>query len=171
MRQVPFSFMHLSLFNVDLPFQHVSWLPIAYAAKIITEVLWTDIPSRYLHLVHPHRARFIDLVRPIASSLDVPIIPYNDWLDKLRVVAGYSNSITSKLGGKALYTSRDIRVLALVEYFGERDLSGTSDKWQDNEIDIAQMTLHSSSMSSALPPLGEIDARRWLTYWVSVGLL
>ncbi|KAF8074144.1 hypothetical protein FPV67DRAFT_1409809 [Lyophyllum atratum] len=154
--------------------ERISWLPVAHAARIITEVLRTDKPSRYLHLLHPRRARFDDILRPIAVSLNVPIVPYDDWLNRLRSLPALPNPDTSpcEMAKGTPYTSSDVRVMSLVEYFGERVLFGTSERWQDSEVDFTQMTLHSPSISSSnLTPLGQIDAHKWLAYWLSVGLL
>ncbi|KAG6831320.1 hypothetical protein H0H87_005564 [Tephrocybe sp. NHM501043] len=136
--------------------QCVSWLPVAAATRAILDVLQTDKSLRHLHLVHPHRVRFDDLIRPIASSLHVPIVPYDEWLDKLHRLPAPSDS----------------RIISLMDYYNARSSSDNSQSWQDSEIDIAQAMLHSPEMSSAeLLPLGRRDAQRWISYWKSAGHL
>ncbi|KAH0586648.1 hypothetical protein H2248_007864 [Termitomyces sp. 'cryptogamus'] len=150
--------------------ERVSWVPVSAAARIISDVLQTDKPLRYFHLVHPYRVHLMNLLSPIASYFSIPIVSFNEWLEKLRGLL--VNDPTSGVSETTSYVPSDLRVLSLLDYFSVKNSSDDFEKWQDSDIDITQMKLHSPTMSSEqLLPLGCEDAHRWMAYWMSVGLL
>ncbi|KAL4248625.1 Adenylate-forming Reductase [Abortiporus biennis] len=60
----------------------VTWLPTYDAARILIQMRYSDEPI--LHLVNSHPVPWRTIVQAIANEIRVPLVPYEDWLTKLR---------------------------------------------------------------------------------------
>lgn len=108
-----------------------------------------DADERVLHLVSPRPVDWDIIFDSIANVLQVPVVPYPKWLDKLK-------SLASKVDSTHNHTP----VLSLVDFFG-RGVFG-------DEITLETTKAEKASMSLArMKPLDEKDAQNWLTYWAT----
>ncbi|KAG6828985.1 hypothetical protein H0H92_006107 [Tricholoma furcatifolium] len=147
------------------PTLDVSWLPVSTASRLVMDILDTSEPLRHFHLANPCRTPFDDLIYSIALSLDVPVVPYDEWLSKLRSLSLQSDSVAEQS------IPPDPRLFSLLGYFDAGNSLG-GERWQDAHVEVTRMMAHSPEMSRMqLRPLGPQDTQRWLAYWRSIQFL
>jgi hypothetical protein len=68
--------------------QFVTWLPVDVAAVAMLDLLKSSpkvsSPCTYVNLVHPHPVEWNKLFEVASNHLQVELVPYKDWLERLR---------------------------------------------------------------------------------------
>lgn len=95
-------------------------------------------------------------MNPIAKSLDVPLVPYREWLQALE---DSSSGDESKQRNPAL---------RLLEFFCS-GVARMGPEWEPVGVARLRMTkarlVSATLMEGAMPCLGEEDVQRWLRFW------
>ncbi|KAF7348023.1 putative polyketide synthase [Mycena sanguinolenta] len=76
----------------------ISWIPISDAAAAIVDMQGTM--NETLHLVHPKPTTWKVVIEPLASALNVPLVPYAEWFARLKSTAEFVHSKPGEHGGK-----------------------------------------------------------------------
>lgn len=61
----------------------IAWLPSDVAAAVLLEFRASIGPERVLNLVHPRPVPWSAVMSPIADALQVPLVPFSEWLRRL----------------------------------------------------------------------------------------
>ncbi|KAF8166302.1 acyl transferase domain-containing protein [Mycena galopus ATCC 62051] len=137
----------------------ISWIPIGVAAAAILD-MQSSVDDTF-HLVHPRPTTWRAVMKPLASILDVPLVPYAEWFSRLKSTAEFT-------------TSGDLAALKLMDFFrmglkrgANRESMGLLPKV------VASKGMHASEtlMNEDLALLGRADAENWVRYWREVGFL
>ncbi|KII90166.1 hypothetical protein PLICRDRAFT_40364 [Plicaturopsis crispa FD-325 SS-3] len=122
----------------------ISWLPLDKAATALVEVRNSDVTP--LHLVHPKPAELRSIIGVIADGLNVPVVPYEQWLKALEAQKD---------------SSPEHPAVRLLDFFRHLERLPA--------LDVTSIKSVSSSLADPeLPQLGEKDVESWLGYWRSV---
>ncbi|KAJ3569819.1 hypothetical protein NP233_g4796 [Leucocoprinus birnbaumii] len=136
----------------------VSWIPVHEAAKAFAEM--RSGSSSFLHLVHPNPATWSDVFSLVSRSLNVPLVPYSEWLSALEESAKLSNSVPASS-------------LQLLDFYQSANKPLSS---KDDEA-FGFPRLGTTQAEAAVPAmscwkqLGMEDVSSWLSYWASTGVL
>lgn len=124
-----------------------------------------------MHVAHPKPAQISDIMRPIATALDLPLVPYAEWFKRLeeqsaRVARGeLSSSAVLEAGIRLLEVYRmplsSGDALRRLESFGLIALLGVDETVQQSKT-LGAVDLHQ---------LGAQDVDSWLRYWRESGFL
>ncbi|PIL27162.1 hypothetical protein GSI_10304 [Ganoderma sinense ZZ0214-1] len=114
---------------------------------------------RTLHLVHPRPVAWKAIIAPIAEALDVPRVPYSQWLAALEKGAaeGSSDEVDAMRANPAL---------RLLDFFRTQSRS--------NAGGMRLSTAKAEQASEELARMRELtpdDARRWVAAWRASGFL
>ncbi|KAH9939795.1 acetyl-CoA synthetase-like protein [Epithele typhae] len=146
----------------------VSWFPAYEAAKAFVEMRHSSEPV--LHLIHPRPVPYNTLVAPIAAELGVPLVPYAEWLAKLRAsiaaVTGTSAEIETLAANPAL------RLLPFFEAAKVPEGAATAGREPMGIVELS--TEKAVQVSKALADLPQMDAARatrWVAAWKKAGFL
>ena len=139
----------------------ISLLPLQVSAQALVQVL--DAKTRplatHLHLVNPTPFQWDEVFDYIAKKLDVPLVPYVEWLSKLKV----STIVKNAQGYPAL------RLLGFYESLT-----------QDSGLEAGGLRPCSTEVTRGVCPildeegLREVkveEIQRWLDYWKFLGLV
>lgn len=65
--------------------QTLSWLPLEAAATSLAELLLLPVSSENIvyHIENPVRQPWSSALLPMAKSLGLPLVPFDQWLDRL----------------------------------------------------------------------------------------
>ncbi|KAJ7638204.1 putative polyketide synthase [Roridomyces roridus] len=133
----------------------VSWIPIVTAAAAVVDMRHPTAMDDTYHLVHPKPTTWNAIMEPMASMLDVPLVPYREWYARLKAADG------------------DITALRLLDYFHlglkthmNRESMGLLPKVVSSKGSRASETLINTTRS-----LGADDVRSWVEYWRGIGYL
>jgi len=146
----------------------VSWLPTHIAANIIIEM--SSKPNGVLHAVHPRPVSWNSIIRPLADSLGVRLVPYADWLSRLK--SDVDPRILSKYGENP--------AVRLTDFFRQGIPSPDNAKFRSvteclgllPKVSIERgMSVSKTLGDPGLPQLDEADVRRWIEYWREIGFL
>lgn len=107
-----------------------------------------------LHLVHPYPVSWDVISQTASQLLNVPIIPYKDWVSKLQAAA--------QADGEAAKHNPAIKLL---EFF-EHDLGESS-----SIVIATDKAVQVSPTLKGMKKLGREDVELWMAYWKKVGLL
>jgi hypothetical protein len=144
--------------------QLVSFLPLHVAASAIIELRHTA--AEYVHIVHPRPVPWEAVIGPIAETLAVPVVPYEEWLARLEA---------------SPRTDEDLHrnpALHLIDFYRASAVPGGIRDVQDREA--LGMALYETTVTAAEAPslspsrltrLGRDEAESWIGYWKSKGVL
>ncbi|KAJ6583069.1 hypothetical protein DFH09DRAFT_978909 [Mycena vulgaris] len=139
----------------------VSWLPVHVAAASIIDFLDADTARKTLHLINPQPIAWSTVAKIIAEHLDVPLVPYAEWLSRLEDAAQTRGN------------SKSFRAARLLPFF--RSANGEKGEQQDAfgfpKLDMVYALSSSKTLRSPNLQLGRIDVQNWMRYWHSVELL
>ncbi|KAF7347140.1 Acetyl-CoA synthetase-like protein [Mycena venus] len=128
----------------------VAWLhPEAVSHTIVDAALSTEKPPFAINLVHPRPVPWDLIMSAMASTVQLPLIPFADWVQQLQARS-------------ARATAEDIeRIpgLKLLDFF-KGALAGAGN--------VNFSTLKAQALSKSmrlLRPLVEEDAKQWMHYW------
>ena len=117
-------------------------------------------PHSVLHLIHPKPVPWNSLIRPIAEELQVPLVPYQEWLNALQAEIHDTLEIDQL---------RQNPALRLVEFYKHAPVN------KDREpLGIARLSFEKAlEVAPALnmSQLGVEHARRWVAAWRASGFL
>lgn len=116
-------------------------------------MLGSDEPI--LHLVHPYTVPWDIITNTASDILDVPIIPYKEWVSKLHVAAKDADSEAPKRNP----------AIKLLQFF-ENDLAEES-----NIVIATEKAVAVSPTLRMARKLRREDVEMWIGYWKTVGLL
>ncbi|KAI0660272.1 hypothetical protein C8Q70DRAFT_1105691 [Cubamyces menziesii] len=140
----------------------VSWIPSYEAARAFAEMRHSR--ESVLHLVHPQRIPWNDMIAPIASQLNVPLVPYEDWLARLQENIDRDNSPTIELTEK----SPALRLMSFFMMFVKA--SSKREPLGGAYLSTEKSTAASPTLAE-LPMLNERNVQRWMDGWKKSGFL
>ena len=114
-----------------------------------------------LHIVHPRGVPFNALIASAASSLNVPLVPYTEWLSKLSE-EHKSQSLSPTNLEKAQSTNPALRL------FGFFQSARIGPEWEPLSVarlDTTRAVRVSTVLAEGVRPLGEENVRKWLGAW------
>ena len=144
-------------------------MPVGVTAAVVCDV--PHCRARHLHLFHPRTTPFSALAVPLAASLDVPLVPFGTWAQRLhafRAAQVQSESVAAEAG----LAGGEVRALALVDFLARTDAESGEHALMRETGDVALEAMRACSATLAAPGLrrlGEADALGWLAYWRGVG--
>lgn len=154
--------------SVDPLLQPVAWLAIDQAASAILDVRNSSSPV--MNIAHPHPVPWTYVMRSVSSLLNLPMVPFSEWVSKLDNAAKNPNALKSN------------PALALLDFYKQMspsfadDLEEGSAKGVCREagglaiLDVKQATTESRSLKDA-PALTEEDVGKWVSYFKAKGFL
>ncbi|THV08178.1 acetyl-CoA synthetase-like protein [Dendrothele bispora CBS 962.96] len=139
--------------------REISWIPADLVARAFRDFL--DAPETetrgnpsFVHLIHPRPARWSSLVRTIASKLNVDVVPFGTWLEKLEEAGKKDKSAEEKISALRILPSYQAMGLELEEAFGMALIRNERAK-----------RLSKTLADPDVPQLGQEDLERWMAYW------
>ncbi|TFY63805.1 hypothetical protein EVG20_g6168 [Dentipellis fragilis] len=145
----------------------VSWIPLDLAATAVDEFRHSS--SEIVHLIHPRPVPWSTVFRAFSSALNIPLIPYADWLARLD---------KSAEGVQPFADTNEFSnnpALRLLDWFHSA--------WSDNgakatealgfpKLQTVNAKLASPTLADEhLAQVGEKDVLSWVGYWKSSGFL
>ncbi len=143
--------------------QEISWLPTEDAARAVVEMKDAQ-DVRYLHLAHPHPVDWSTIANPIATELDLPLVPYTEWLSML---TKSGKGLESKLEQEVVKVNS---ALKLLDFFTQISLEPDSREMAIPRPDLSQARSNSSALDE-LKPLSADIVLKWISYWRHSGFL
>ncbi|KAI9458226.1 acetyl-CoA synthetase-like protein [Boletus coccyginus] len=147
----------------------VSWMRAEDVADVVLDIAFADSAPQSLNILNPKRARWSESKSPLHGDR-LTIIPFVEWVTRLE----------EKAADATLEDLADIPALKLLEFFrsmarNEIELSQSQGSRSVIEVggaadfstDVAQRI---SNTVSRMQPVGELEARAWIQYWISKGL-
>ncbi|KAF7347147.1 Acetyl-CoA synthetase-like protein [Mycena venus] len=134
----------------SVPSGVVAWLPPeAVSHTIVDAALSPERPPFAINLVHPRPVPWDLVMSAMASTVELPLIPFADWVQQLQI---RSTRATAEDIGR-------IPGLKLLDFF-KGALAGAAN------VDFSTLKAQGLSKSMRLlRPLVEDDAKRWMNYW------
>jgi hypothetical protein len=120
-----------------------------------------------LHIVHPRGVPFNTLIASAASSLNVPLVPYSEWISKLseeHKTQSYSETNLEK----AQATNPALRL------FGFYQSARIGPEWEPlgvARLETRRAVRVSNVLAEGARPLDEENVRKWLGSWRASGFL
>ncbi|PSR76147.1 hypothetical protein PHLCEN_2v8645 [Hermanssonia centrifuga] len=142
--------------------KEISWLPTEDAARALVETKNTDV--RYLHLAHPHPVNWSTIANPIATELDLPLVPYTEWLSLL---TKSRKGLESKIEQEVVKVNS---ALKLLDFFTQISLAPESREMAMPRLDLSQARSNSPALNEVKPLSADI-ALKWISYWRHSGFL
>ncbi|KAL6298494.1 putative polyketide synthase [Sparassis latifolia] len=155
----------------------ISWLPVDIAAAAIIDM--RNTMSETLHLIHPRPVTWDIIMKPIASMLQVPLVPYPEWLARLQssvidtATVSRNSKANDQAGDPTIYALKLMDVYRGLQSLDQHQRTSTESmgilpKVASDKGIRASETLMDSLLS---PPLGASDAEKWVGYWRSINFL
>ncbi|KAK7035340.1 hypothetical protein VNI00_011871 [Paramarasmius palmivorus] len=141
-----------------------SWVPIDLAATSIIDS--RAAMNETIHIVHPRPVPWNSLIVPIAEDLQLPLVPFREWLSRLEHLNALSSSSRQKIPAFALLDfyregARNLATQAIPESMGMLPV-----------VAFKRGTSSSKTLSDpAVPQLGAPHVKAWLKYWKDIGFL
>ncbi|KAF8216298.1 hypothetical protein K438DRAFT_1796975 [Mycena galopus ATCC 62051] len=137
----------------------VTWLPVPIAAEAIIDFLEATT-SEIVHLINPHPIAWRILGAVAASELNVPLVPYMEWVSRLEHAAKVQNDTVP------------MRASRMLDFFRTVDgQSSNEDAFGFPKLSMTRALALSQSLRARNSRLEDKDVKRWIQYWRSVGLL
>lgn len=142
-------------------------------------------PHPVLHLTHPRPVTWSQIVNPISRILNLPLVPFTEWLERLRASA----TATSIKGNGLVHTTAATKAnpkseedllrvnpgLMLVDFFSGAVAEKTKDREEAmglRTMDVSRAVEVAPSLGEGkLKSLGEDDMKRWIGYWRRIRFL
>ena len=134
----------------------ISWIPSYEGARAI--IAMRNSPEPILHLVNPNPVPFQLFLKPLAHALNVPLVPYDEWLSRLQ------DSLKDTSLSEVEHLKRN-PALRLLDYYRSR--------WSNDGRDMSLDTSKAVKISPSLldMPLSPDLIERWLASWRESGFL
>lgn len=120
------------------------------------------------HLVHPRGVPFNALIGSAASWLNVPLVPFPEWLSRLTEEYKKSQSRSDADLERMQLSNPALRL------FSFYDTARTGPEWEPlgaARLDASRAVRVSKVLAEGAEPLGEENVRKWLAAWRSSGFL
>lgn len=140
-------------------------------AKVIAETRHST--ALVTHLTHPRPVQWSSVFSAFSSSLDLPIVPYSEWLHRLE-------KRTSELVGSSAEVEAaaysEIPALKLMDFFIGA-AGGNKDAKHVVAVGLQLLSLDEAKKASLtmrdenLQQVGQKDVQKWLEYWSSTSFL
>ncbi len=119
----------------------------------------------FLHLVHSRPTPWHTVIAPIAQALNVPLVPYPQWLSALQssVESGSAEEV------EAMKRNPALRILPFFKAQGEHQ---TPDREPMGLVYLS--TANAAKVSKAFTQMPQLDAERavrWVEAWKKSGFL
>jgi len=154
----------------------VNWIPLEIAAGAVVDFREASNPTHTVHLVHPRPVSWHSLATVVSAELNVPLVPFVDWLAKLEQTAQSLSQSAYERGSQAdpgTEMVRSLRALQLLPFFkvvGEKLVSARMAMGLP-DLSVEQAVKGSPTLADPdIRQLGSEDVKRWLAYWRKVGL-
>lgn len=134
-----------------LDIETISWISVDIAATILLDIVKVAKDELVMHLLSPIPVSWETTFRVIAQQIQVPLIPYDEWLESLEIV---SKDETTKASS----------AMALLPFFRQAQFG------EHLTIDVSK-TLRVSPTLAQLKALGEEDIRASVGFWIKIGFL
>jgi hypothetical protein len=125
-------------------------------------------PEPVLHLAHPNPVPWNAVFRRIASTLNVDLVPYSDWLARLESKRLEFDGETTASGEKA----KRPNAFNLLDIFYRPALIHSDPETEaflpKISTEVARRVVPSFD---SMRRLNDDDVDKWLTYWKSIGLI
>ena len=149
----------------------MSWITAPDAAAAMIEISHIDpTPDAHtFHVVHPRGVPFNALIGSAARSLNVPLVPFPEWLSRL--TEEQHKSQWSRLDANLERMQASNPALRLFSFY---DTARTGPEWEPlraARLDASRAMCVSKVLAEGAKPLGEENVRRWLAAWRSSGFL
>ena len=132
--------------------QDVSWIPLEAVGSVVAEIRNTT--SNIVHIAHPKPVSWRYIFGKVSQTLDVPVVPFSDWLARLEALT------TSSKGNET-------KAIALLETC--RTVDPSAPKFVPRMS--CETALRESPTLAAVQPLTDRDIESWLSYLKSVSLV
>lgn len=147
----------------------VAWITAPDAAAALLEMSRIDpTPDAHtLHIVHPRGVPFNTLMASAASSLNVPLVPYSEWLSKLSEEHKTQTHSETNLE-KAQASNPALRL------FGFYQSARIGPEWEPlgvARLETKRAVRVSNVLAEGVKPLDEENVRKWLGSWRASGFL
>ncbi|KAI9459309.1 acetyl-CoA synthetase-like protein [Russula earlei] len=147
----------------------VSWItaPDAAAAMLEMSRLKPAPGAHTLHVANPHGVPFNALITSVASSLDVSLVPYTEWLFRLSEEHTAESHSTANLD----QAQSENPALRLYRVF---QAARTGPEWEPlgiAHLDTTRAVQASKLLAEGAKPLGVENVRKWLSAWRASGFL
>ena len=113
--------------------------------------------------MHPNPVPWSVIIRPIATALGVPTVPYADWLKQLEE----SSSSTS------VEAAREHPALRVIDFYRVMKPSeeGNAEALTKTRLDSTEAVKSSQTLATELPVLDAKLVEKWIIYWKQKGVL
>ena len=121
-----------------------------------------EAASTYIHLVHPRPAKWSDVMASFSKSLNVPLVPYDEWVTRLA-------KIVQEKPDEEVELMRRVPALKLLDFY--QASAPTFGKPATEAMGMPLLSVENAVKDSVtlrdpnLPILGEEDVCNWLNYW------
>jgi len=118
--------------------------------------------SHTLHVAHPRGVPFNTLIAPVASSLNVPLVPYPDWLSRLATAHKTAQSYSAAELERAQAANPALRLFSFFQS------ARAGPEWEPlgvARLDTARAIRVSSVLAKDAKPLGEENVWKWMSAW------
>ena len=119
------------------------------------------------HIVHPRGVPFNTLIASAASPLNVPLVPYPEWLSRL-TEAHKSQSFSATELERAPEANPALR---LFSFFQSARVGPDWEPLGVARLDTARAVRVSNILAKDAKPLGEENVRKWMSAWRASGFL
>ena len=119
------------------------------------------------HVVHPRGVPFNTLIGSAASWLNVPLVPFPEWLSML--TEEHKSQSHSDASLERMQANNP--ALRLFSFY---DSARTGPEWEPlgaARLDVSRAVRVSKVLAEGAKPLGEENVRKWLAAWRSSGFL
>ena len=144
--------------------QDISWISAHEAGGAIVNML--DAHEDVFHVVHPKPVPWDDLAIEFSKALNVPLVPYKEWLETLErklVETGTDAAEVEK-------AFSEVPALRLMDFFRAAKMS--SDR---EPIGITRLASEKAQAASQVlreaEKVGTRDVERWIAFWRRTGFL
>ena len=120
------------------------------------------------HVVHPRGVPFNALMGSAARSLNVPLIPFPEWLSRL---AEEHKSQWSRLDANLERMQASNPALRLFSFYDTARMGPEWEPLRAARLDASRAMSVSKVLAEGAKPLGEENVRKWLAAWRSSGFL
>lgn len=128
----------------------------------------TTATATVMHLAHPHPVAWGTLFRQAAHALDIPLVSYSDWVDRL------TKSAEGLDTEAAVQLTEHSPALRILDFFQACNIvTGTEEERE--AMGLRRLALDRACSASATlaglkgTPLGREDVKSWIAYWRAVG--
>jgi len=160
----------LHIFKIIYPFpvlmhiipKLVSFVPLHAAATALLELRHAS--GIFAHLVHPRPVPWRRIIEYVAAIIDIPVIPYDEWLRRLEA---------SPKTSEALHNNPALHLLDF--YYASRAPKDRSDLSRREAMGLSLFETRQTVVDApTLKDLAQLDMEevsRWIDYWKSKGAL